>query len=179
MSKRNKTTAIYQNPDDAPINYGEDNMAQKSDRVETSEAPIVNSIETVAIDDTSSVIQTSEKNEPKNKTDEKDNVLNNTVSMKSSVVQDIPESVFTNYVSVRVIGRNKLAGKHMMSPLTVANMVMEGNPDFCILTSPQTARKKRKIIMNYGSRLNVKDVSIERKENMLARFENNLKKFKF
>ncbi len=175
MSKNNKTTARYQNPDDAPINYSDDYKTENSDRVETSESIVQQNSDNV-LTDTSLVIEESKKDEPN---ENAASVSENTVSMKSSVVQDIPESVFTNYVNVRVLGRNKLAGKHMMSPITVANMVMEGNPDFCILTSQQTARLIRKIIMNYGSRLNSKDVSIERKEQMLSRFENNLKKFKF
>ena len=184
MSK--KTTARYQNPDDAPINYSGTEEVRTPDVVESSEDKLF-------ISDESTIINSSEKDEVNN------NIINSTEAndvnanvgksiderntdatvSKSSVVQDIPESVFTNYVSVRVLGRHKLAGKHMMSPVTIANMVMDGNPDFCILTSQQTARLIRKIIMNYGSRLNLKDVPVERKEQMLARFENNLKKFKF
>lgn len=185
MSK-NKTTAKYQNPDDAPITYGQESETKSNEVVETS-------IEKPFISDSSVIVDSSEKDESNTNVDfgaatyvkakpevnKTKNEPKTAVSMKSSVVQDLPESIFTNYVSVRVIGRSKLAGKHMMSPITIANIVMEGNPDFCILTSPQTARMIRKIIMNYGSRLNVKDASIERKEQMLARFENNLKKFKF
>ena len=184
MSK--KTTAKYQNPDDAPINYSGTEEVKAPDVVESSE-------DKPFIFDGSTVVNSSEKDEVNNTiiNSTKANDVNanvgksiderntSTTVSKSSVVQDIPESVFTNYVSVRVLGRHKLAGKHMMSPITIANMVMDGNPDFCILTSQQTARLIRKIIMNYGSRLNLKDVPVERKEQMLSRFENNLKKFKF
>lgn len=185
MSK-NKTTAKYQNPDDAPITYSENNETKAPGVVESPrDKPFVPNV--------SAIVNSSEKDEKTNTNvnsskanDVTANGENNaderesgTTVSKSSVVQDIPESVFTNYVSVRIVGRHKLAGKHMMSPITIANIVMEGNPDFCILTSEQTARLIRKIIMNYGSRLNLKEVSIERKEQMLSRFENNIKKFKF
>jgi hypothetical protein len=185
MSK-NKTTAKYQNPDDAPITYSRNDVTNAPGVVE---APRGKSF----VPNFSAIVNSSEKDEktntnvtPTKAIDVAANAGNNaderessTTVSKSSVVQDIPESVFTNYVSVRIVGRHKLAGKHMMSPITIANIVMESNSDFCILTSEQTARLIRKIIMNYGSRLNFKDASIERKEQMLSRFENNLKKFKF
>ncbi len=174
MSKTKKNTAKYQNPDDAPINYSEEPESKDklSDRVETSNNEILEQEPSVLVD-------SSVKDESNTNVKNANSKSLETVSMKSSVIQDIPESAFTNYIGVRIVGRHKLAGKRMMSPITIANMVMEGSSDYCILVSSQTARLIRKIIMNYGCRLNNKNVSIERKEQMLTRFENNLKKFKF
>ena len=171
MGKNRKPTTKYQNPDDTTINRDVENKSEVlADRVETTD--------NFSNLNSSSIVDSSNKPDTNLKAPEKKKPFES-VSMKSSEIQNVPESMFTNYISVRIVGRHKFAGKRLMSPLTIANMVIEDNRDCSILVSEQTARLIRNIIMNYGNRLNNKSMTMERKEQILSRFENNLKRFKF
>ena len=184
MSKNNKkTTSKYSNPDEAPITY-EDSIEITDEVVETPE---------VKVDDSSVIV--NEKTETEEKTDD--------VSTEPEVKQSseevkvvetkakpnmssknpstpVPETVFTNFVRVRIVGIHKLAGYRMMSPVGIANLVCENvSGNYSVITSSNTAQLIMKIIRENSNMLRMSSLSLERREQLIKRFNNDLKKFKF
>ena len=90
----------------------------------------------------------------------------------------IPESVFTNYVKVKVVGRHHLAGIRMMSIVKIGKLILENDGLFAIITSQSTANLVKRVIRERSDLLNT-TLPIEYREKKINIFENDLKRFKF
>lgn len=106
-------------------------------------------------------------------------VIINEVTNNFNVKKEaIPESVFTNYVKVKVVGRHHLAGIRMMSIVKIGKLILENNGLFAIITSQSTANLVKRVIRERSDLLNT-TLPMEYREKKINIFENDLKRFKF
>lgn len=175
MSKNHKkTTSKYSNPDEAPITYGE--STNVSEEVETSEK-IIDNPEVIATEETP-------VKEEIQKTEEESVKHTETRNEEPKVVQraesEIPETAFTNFVKVRIVGIHRLSGYRMMSPVGIANLVVENSSgSYSVITSSTTTQLICRIIRECKGKLRMSNLSEERREQLISRYLNDLKKYKF
>lgn len=115
------------------------------------------------------------KKDDKKESDVIINEVTNNFNVKKEV---IPESVFTNYVKVKVVGRHHLAGIRMMSIVKIGKLILENDGLFAIITSQSTANLVKRVIRERSDLLNT-TLPMEYREKKINIFENDLKRFKF
>ena len=109
---------------------------------------------------------------------ESDVIINEVTNNFNVKKEAIPESVFTNYVKVKVVGRHHLAGIRMMSIVKIGKLILENNGLFAIITSQSTANLVKRVIRERSDLLNT-TLPMEYREKKINMFENDLKRFKF
>lgn len=109
---------------------------------------------------------------------ESDVIINEVTNNFNVKKEAIPESVFTNYVKVKVVGRHHLAGIRMMSIVKIGKLILENNGLFAIITSQSTANLVKRVIRERSDLLNT-TLPMEYREKKINIFENDLKRFKF
>ena len=93
--------------------------------------------------------------------------------------ESIPESVFTNYVKVKIVGRHQLAGIRMMSIVKIGKIILENNDGmYSVITSPSTANLVKRVIRERSDLLGT-TLPLEYREKRINTFDNGLKRFKF
>lgn len=119
----------------------------------------------------------ADSNKESDKKESKVTIIENTNNFKNEK-EAIPESVFTNYVKVKVVGRHYLAGIRMMSIVKIGKLILENNGLFAVITSQSTANLVKRVIRERSDLLNT-TLPIEYREKKINIFENDLKRFKF
>lgn len=120
----------------------------------------------------------ADTNTEKDDKKESDVIINEVTNNFNVKKEDIPESVFTNYVKVKVVGRHHLAGIRMMSIVKIGKLILENNGLFAIITSQSTANLVKRVIRERSDLLNT-TLPMEYREKKINIFENDLKRFKF
>ena len=120
----------------------------------------------------------ADTNTEKDDKKESDVIINEVTNNFNVKKEAIPESVFTNYVKVKVVGRHHLAGIRMMSIVKIGKLILENNGLFAIITSQSTANLVKRVIRERSDLLNT-TLPMEYREKKINMFENDLKRFKF
>ena len=120
----------------------------------------------------------ADTNTEKDDKKESDVIINEVTNNFNVKKEAIPESVFTNYVKVKVVGRHHLAGIRMMSIVKIGKLILENNGLFAIITSQSTANLVKRVIRERSDLLNT-TLPMEYREKKINIFENDLKRFKF
>ena len=184
MSNKNKkTTSKYSNPDEAPIKY-EDSVETTDEIVETSKVVKADDSSVIVSETTETEEKAKDVSSTESKTNESESVKVTETKAETKNVKEastpVPETVFTNFVRVRIVGIHKLAGYRMMSLVGIANIVCENTSGiYSVITSSNTARLVTKIIRENYNMLRMSNLSSERREQFITRFNNDLKRFKF
>lgn len=127
-------------------------------------------------DEDAPIIYADSENKKENK--ESSITINENENKFNVKKESIPESVFTNYVKVKIVGRHSLAGIRMMSIVKIGKMILENDGMFAVITSQSTANLVKRVIRERSDMLNT-SLPIEYREKKINIFENDLKRFKF
>ena len=130
------------------------------------------------LNDIEAPIVYADTNTEKDDKKESDVIINEVTNNFNVKKEAIPESVFTNYVKVKVVGRHHLAGIRMMSIVKIGKLILENNGLFAIITSQSTANLVKRVIRERSDLLNT-TLPMEYREKKINIFENDLKRFKF
>ena len=130
------------------------------------------------LNDIEAPIVYADTNTEKDNKKESDVIINEVTNNFNVKKEAIPESVFTNYVKVKVVGRHHLAGIRMMSIVKIGKLILENNGLFAIITSQSTANLVKRVIRERSDLLNT-TLPMEYREKKINIFENDLKRFKF
>ena len=130
------------------------------------------------LNDIEAPIVYADTNTEKDNKKESDVIINEVTNNFNVKKEAVPESVFTNYVKVKVVGRHHLAGIRMMSIVKIGKLILENNGLFAIITSQSTANLVKRVIRERSDLLNT-TLPMEYREKKINIFENDLKRFKF
>ena len=128
------------------------------------------------LNDIEAPIVYADTNTEKDDKNESDVIINEVTNNFNAKKEAIPESVFTNYVKVKVVGRHHLAGIRMMSIVKIGKLILENNGLFAIITSQSTANLVKRVIRERSDLLNT-TLPMEYREKKINIFENDLKTF--
>ena len=106
------------------------------------------------LNDIEAPIVYADTNTEKDDKKESDVIINEVTNNFNVKKEAIPESVFTNYVKVKVVGRHHLAGIRMMSIVKIGKLILENNGLFAIITSQSTANLVKRVIRERSDLLN-------------------------